>query len=111
MQSDVKNIVRKINRRQLTNNTQRALFALLTAKTEWVARTAINVPSVGARIRDLRKPQFGRFAVQCATANKLERRARKGASTRQTFYRLDPQSVTAKKVTKVFEGVIAINTK
>jgi hypothetical protein len=111
MQSDIQNLVSKINKRRLTNNTQRALLALLTSKSEWVARTAMRIPSIGARIRDLRKAQFGRFTVQCASANRLERRTRRN-SARQTFYRLDPNSVTAAKVARVFKGVIATsNTK
>lgn len=108
MHTEIKKIVKQINKRKLTNNTQRTLFALLTSKNEWVARTALRIPSVGARIRDLRKPQFGSFAVSCVSAKGLERRPRKSVSTnRQTFYRLDQNSVTVNKVVKVFKGVIA----
>lgn len=112
MHSNVKTLVSRINRRRLTNNTQKALLALLTANEEWVSRSSIRVPSVGARLRDLRKPQFGGFKVECASANKLERRTRRGSSgNRQTFYRLNPNSVTLSKVVKVFEGVINTSDK
>lgn len=104
--SNVKSIVATIDRRKLTNNTQRALLALLNAKSEWVSRSAIRVNSAAARVRDLRKSEFGGFDIECATANQLGRRARQ-KSGRQTFYRLVPSSVTTAKVTKVFEGVIA----
>lgn len=111
MQREVKTLVSRISRRRLTNNTQRALFALLTANEEWVSRSSIRVPSVGARLRDLRKPQFGGFKVECASANRLERTEPTGRRTqnrtRQTFYRLNPNSITLAKVSKVFEGVVA----
>lgn len=112
MDKNIMKVVKQVNRRNLTNNTQRVLFALLTATTEWVPRTSLRIPSVGARIRDLRKTQFGGFRVQCMTAAKLERKGvRNSTSTRQTFYRLDPASVTSSKVNRVFEGVIAANVK
>lgn len=108
MDKNVKNIVRQVeqNRRALTNNTQRALLALLTATTEWVPRTALrSIPSVGSRIRDLRKPSFGGFRVKCSTAGQLDRKT-SAAGSRQTFYRLDPSSITMNRVQRVFEGVI-----
>lgn len=105
MDKNIMNLVKRVNKRLLTNNTQRALLALLTADTEWVSRTSLRIPSVGARLRDLRKSQFGGFKVQCTTASKLARKT-KGATSRQTFYRLDPATVTVNKVTKVLEGVI-----
>lgn len=106
MKKEVKQLVSRVNRRQLTN-TQKALLALLTAKEEWVARTSIRVPSVGARIRDLRKSEFGSFRVTCGTATTAKVTTR---TPRQTFYRLDPNSVTLSRVTKAFKGVITTNT-
>lgn len=106
MINSVKNIVAAIDRRKLTNNTQRALLSLLNAKTDWVSRSSIRVNSASARIRDLRKAEFGGFNIECATATQLGRSTRQ-KSGRQTFYRLVPSSVTTTKVTKVFEGVIA----
>lgn len=112
MQSNVRNLLANVNRRKLKNNTQKVLFALLTAKTEWVSRSSIRIPSVGARLRDLRKPQFGGFKVECASAHKLGKRVRSASNpisleqTRPTYYRVDPSTVTLNRVTKVFEGVI-----
>lgn len=124
MQDDVKKLLASVNRRKLRNNTQKVLFALLTARNEWVSRSSIRVPSVGARLRDLRKPQFGGFQVECVSASKLGKRtqtrriARKGefvrqgdnslnSVTRSTYYRVNPNSVTVSRVAKVFEGVIS----
>ena len=118
MQDDVKQLLATINRRKLKTNTQKVLFALLTAKNEWVNRSSIRIPSVGARLRDLRKPQFGGFNVECASASKLGKRTRVKTQmttqgqvsleqTRPTYYRVNPSSVTVSKVTKVFEGVIS----
>lgn len=104
MQDNVKNLLAKVNRRKLKNNTQKVLLKLLTAKTEWVSRVSLRVPSVGSRLRDLRKPQFGSFQVDCASANKLGKRTQE--NRRPTYYRLNPSSVTLTKVSKVFEGVI-----
>lgn len=104
MQDDVKTLLASINRRKLRNNTQKVLFALLTAKNEWVSRTSLKIPSVGARLRDLRKPQFGGFQVDCTSASKLGKRSQE--NRRPTYYRVNPSSVTLTKVAKVFEGVI-----
>ncbi len=107
MQDDIKTLLAKINRRKLKNNTQKVLFALLTSKKEWVSRTSLKIPSVGSRLRDLRKPQFGSFQIQCTSANKLGRRSQENC--RPTYYRVDPSSVTLNKVAKVFEGVVAVS--
>ena len=98
-------IVNKINRRKLTNNTQRVLHSLLTAKGGWISRTAFKVPSAGARLRDLRKNQFGGFVVECVSANNLNKK-RKSSVTRPTYYRINPRSVTATSLEQAFKGVI-----
>lgn len=113
---NIKNLLASINRRKLKNNTQKVLLTLLTSKTEWVSRSSIRIPSVGARLRDLRKPQFGGFEVECASASKLGKRTRMRTQTvnssaplervRPTYYRVNPSSVTVSRVAKVFEGVI-----
>lgn len=105
--TNVRQLVRQINRRQLKNNTQRVLLALLTAGDQWVSRSSLRVPSAGARLRDLRKAQFGQFNVECRTASELKRSVtvnNKGG--RVTFYRINPQTVTVNRVMKAFEGVI-----
>lgn len=104
--NNVKEIVARVDRRKLTNNTQRVLHSLLTAKNEWVARSMVRVNSAPARIRDLRKAEFGGFDIECATAKQLGKRTRQ-KSGRQTFYRIVPSSITPNKVNQVFEGVVA----
>lgn len=107
MQGKVKKMLAKINRSKLMNNTQRVLFDMLMSKTEWVSRKQLRVPSASSRVRDLRTKDFGSFQVECATAKQLKRNSRKLSGNRPTFYRLDPKSITPKRVAKVFEGVIA----
>lgn len=104
----VKKVVSNIKRSNCTNNTQRVFLDLLRARTKsgWVARTAINVPSVGARIRDLRKEEFGSFDVECATASELNRSTTTDDTARQTFYRVNPKSVTVDSVKTVFRDVV-----
>ena len=104
MQDDIRKLIATINRRQLKNNTQKALFTLLTSKTEWVNRNSVRIPSAAARLRDLRKPQFGGFQVECASASMLKRRV--ADPKRTTYYRINPSSLTADRLAKAFKGVI-----
>lgn len=98
----VKETVLKINTRKLKNNTQRALLALLRADGEWVSRRSLRIPSAAARLRDLRKKEYGEFDVACNITTKNSPQFR----TKGTYYRLNPKSVTLNRVLKVFEGVI-----
>lgn len=101
------NMVNKINRRRLANNVQRVLMSLVRAgKDGWVSRTSLRVPSVGARIRDLRKLEFGGFDVECRSANDLNKIAKSAQTRRQTFYRIVPRSVTVSRLNRVLKGVI-----
>jgi hypothetical protein len=100
-------VVNKINRRKLANNVQRVLLSLVTAGNDgWVPRTSLRIPSVGARIRDLRKPEFGGFEVECKSANDLNKTSRSVQTRRQTFYRIVPRSVTVTRLTRALKGVI-----
>ena len=100
-------VVNRVNRRKLANNVQRVLLSLVTAnKDGWVPRTSLRIPSVGARIRDLRKPEFGGFEVECKSANDLNRNGRNAQTRRQTFYRIVPRSVTVTRLSKALKGVI-----
>lgn len=93
---NVKRMVKRVDRREL-NNTQRVLVSLLTANG-WVARTSLRVPNVSARLRDLRKDEFGGFEVECATPEQLGRENRSEVTRKQTYYRLNPSSVNMERV-------------
>ncbi len=101
-------IVAGVSRRSLSNNTQRVLFSLVKTASDggWVARTALRVPSVGARIRDLRKLSFGGFRVECASAADLNRTRPSTVTDRQTFYRIVPNTVTVLALQQALKGVI-----
>jgi hypothetical protein len=100
-------IVRGVNRRTLNNNVQRVLLSLVSTSNNdgWVARTALRIPSVGSRIRDLRKVEFGGFRVECVSATDLNRRPSE-VTSRQTYYRVVPSTVTVKALSQVLKGVI-----
>ncbi len=102
----VRNIVNGISRRKLSNNTQKVLWSLLTtnSKDGWVSRTSLSVPSASARVRDLRKSQFGGFRVECARPGDINRKSRN--NVRQTFYRIVPSSVTPTALRTAFKGVV-----
>ena len=103
----VNNILQSVERRDLVNNVQRVFLSLVNADGDgWVPRTALRVKSASARIRDLRKDEFGGFRVECASANDLNKSGRSKVTTRQTFYRIVPRSVTVSRVGKVLKGVI-----
>ena len=107
-----KDVVSRINRRQLTN-TQKVLLSLIKANTSdgWVARTALRVPNVGSRVRDLRKEKFGGFVVECTTAADLHRTSPKRCvnsvvTSQQTFYRIVPKTVTVTALKQILKGVV-----
>ena len=104
----VSKMVADIKRSDCTNNTQRVLLDLIKTrnKTGWVGRTTLQVPSASARVRDLRKSQFGAVMIECATASDLKRPAKNGSTACQTFYRVNPRSITETVVSRVFKGVI-----
>lgn len=110
LSNTVQRMVDQINPRQLRNNTQRVLFALLTSSEEWVSRTSLRIPSASARLRDLRKEEYGSFLVSCARPQELNRPVTKRNRT-ATFYRLSPRSVSAAKISKMFEGVMPSTTR
>lgn len=97
---NVRQTVKGIKNKSCKNNTQRVCLALLKSRTKWIAKSNMSIPSVTARLRDLRKPQFGGFEVECIRAAKLNREGK------DTFYRLNPDSVTVDKLNKLFKGVV-----
>jgi hypothetical protein len=99
---DIKKAIKNISRNKLTSNTQRVALKLLSADGKWLSRGDIagkSITSVAARIRDLRKKQFGNFRVDCRSAGQLGKRATKKGSF---YYRIPPRTVTTKQVSKVF---------
>lgn len=110
MSKQVIDMVNRIDRRQLKTNSQRVLHSLLRPQTQdgWVARTALRTSSATARIRELR--QRG-IKIDCVTARDLKemnphRCVDSKVTNRQTFYRVDPKSITEDSFRKVFKGVV-----
>jgi len=103
---EVTRLVNRINRRKLRNNAQRALLSLLMRNGEWMARTTLRMPNVGSRFRDLRKLEFGGFKVECVTATKINRTRPSKITSRPTYYRVVPKSVSVHALKQAFKGVI-----
>lgn len=93
-------LLKKINNRTFTNNTQRVAYRLLTAEGSWISKKDLerSIPSATSRVRDLRKEKFGNFTVECASAAELNRR---GDHT-VFFYRIRPTSVKNSQLSAVF---------
>lgn len=95
----VNKTVRKIQRNKLTNNTQRVGLRLLVANGQWVPRSRVtDVPSGTARVRDLRKSEFGAFSVECKSSDELSR----NTSKRTFYYRINPSNVTKRQLQTLF---------
>jgi len=97
----VQQIVKKVNRKMLTNNTQKVLMTLLNTDG-WVARESFKIPFASSRIRDLRTEKFGGFTVECKSAAQLKKQSK----TSTTFYRVVPTSVTVSRLRTVFGEAI-----
>lgn len=97
---NIKTTLKTINRRKLTNNTQKVAFRLLNANGSWVSRRELEktISSASARIRDLRKEQFGGFNVECASAPSLKKKGVRGTF----FYRIEPSQVKKIQISKIF---------
>jgi hypothetical protein len=95
-----RNIVNGISTRRLTSNTQKAAYRLLNANGRWLSRADLSrtVKSAAARIRDLRKDEFGAFEVECCSAVELD----KQGDHRSFYYRINPNNVTRKQINTVF---------
>ena len=96
-----KKVMKGVNRRTLTSNTQKAAYRLLSANGKWLSRNDLSrtIKSAAARVRDLRKEEFGGFDVECCSANELN----KQGDHRSFYYRISPGTVTRGQVTKVFK--------
>lgn len=104
---NVTQFLNRVNVRNLTNNTQRVLHKLLSARGGWVSgqelarvvrTTSSRVnDSTTARVRDLRKTQFGNIPVECQSASELHR----AGGNRVFYYRINARNVTVKQVASV----------
>jgi len=104
----IKDLVRKIDRKDLKNNVQKVLYSLLLSEG-WLARTSFRLPNAAARIRDLRKEKYGGFIIDCVDSKGIKKYRRSRASKlteKQTYYRIDPKSITLDKVRKIFGKLI-----
>jgi hypothetical protein len=85
---------------KITNNTQRAGKYLLSANGEWLPRSSLRkIPSATARIRDLRKDEFGGFQVECKSSDELSK-----IGKRTFYYRINPNNVTQKQIQTLFHA-------
>jgi hypothetical protein len=85
--------------KKITNNTQRVGIRLLSAEGEWLPRSSLRrIPSATARVRDLRKDEFGGFQVECKSSTDLARKT----SRRTFYYRINPNKVTRKQIQTLF---------
>jgi hypothetical protein len=96
----LKTTIQEIQKKtKITNNTQRVGMRLLTAEGEWLPRSRLSrIPSATARVRDLRKDEFGAFQVECKSSDDLERKT----SQRTFYYRINPNKVTRKQIQTLF---------
>ena len=84
---------------KITNNTQRVGVRLLSANGEWIPRSRLTrIPSATARVRDLRKAEFGGFRVECKSSDDLAKKT----SKRTFYYRINPNKVTQKQIKTLF---------
>lgn len=100
MNTNIANYITGLNRRNFTNNTQRALHVLLVASlngTGWVSRGSVRVASAAARIRDLRKTEFGQFDITCRSSAKLGK-----IGVKTTWYKINTQGVSLAQLRTVF---------
>jgi len=95
-------MVSSVDSRRIRNNTQRVLLALLRAEGEWVPRTTVRVANATSRMRELRRPEYGGFDVQVATASELGR----PGGARRTYYRLNPRTITSDRIVTVLRDAV-----
>lgn len=94
--------IQNIKNNNLTNNTQRVGLRLLTADGDWIPRSRLaRIPSATSRIRDLRKEEFGGFQVECKSSDELNKKA----SKRTYYYRINPNKVTKKQISTLFNQI------
>jgi len=100
MKSSVIDFLNDLNPRRFTNNTQKALYKLLTSSDGWVKLSELRVPSPASRIRDLRKEKFGGFEINCRSAAELDKRG----DQHTFYYKINQRNLTVGKVRRVFNN-------
>lgn len=97
---NVKSVIKNVNRKSLMTNAQRVAYTLLNANGQWVPRTQLTrvAKSATARVRDLRKAEFGKFTVDCQPASALNRKG----DSHTFFYRIRPTTVKKTQISTVF---------
>ena len=96
---NVKQFLTRVNSNGFRNNTQKVLFRLLEANGRWILGSDLNrsIPSATSRARDLRKPEFGSFKVECRSARELHR----AGGVTKFFYRIQPREITVRQVASI----------
>lgn len=100
----VQKTLSRVNARQFTNQTQKVAFKLLKAAGEWVSIGDLGrvAGSPAARVRDLRKDQFGNFPVECRSAAELSRRG----GNHKFFYRIPVGKLKKDQLTTLFRSSV-----
>jgi hypothetical protein len=102
MRKEIKDFVNSLDRRNFTNNVQRVLHTLLLASIsgkEWVSTKSFRTRSAAARLRDLRKTEYGEFGIDCRQASDINRNG-----TQYTFfYRIKHDGLTLTKLRRIFQ--------
>jgi hypothetical protein len=74
------------------------LLAASVSGEQWIPRSQLGkIPSAMARVRDLRKEQFGSFQVECKSSDDLKKK-----TSKRTFYYRIANRVTKKQLEKLF---------
>lgn len=101
MKKTIQTSIQNIKTRNLTNNTQRVGLRLLSADGAWIPRSRLTkIPSATARVRDLRKAEFGSFPVECKSSDELNKKV----SKKTYYYRINPNKVTQKQISALFSA-------
>ena len=99
MNKQVRKVVDGINARDLKNNTQRALVAMLRRDGAWTSAKTLAVPSAASRLRDLRTSRFGSFDIE------MKRESGK------VLYRLETRGLTPEQVRSVVAETVSSSAK
>lgn len=102
MRKEIREFVTSLDRKSFTNNVQRVMHTLLLASIsgkEWISTKSFRTRSAAARLRDLRKEEYGGFDVRCKQASEIER----NGSQYTYFYSVGASGLTLTKLRKLFQ--------